>query len=140
MSSLLVHRSSAAEHNLDQIHSMLQQPVVSSTKRTTISPLLPKLRLTSSPQFVSPKIMPPFLSLNLIGLTVTLLALANSKVALANSISLTDCSVGQQADAKLEQVRVSGCSTGPKGPCPLIRGQNASIEVDFLTSKSPIKH
>lgn len=53
---------------------------------------------------------------------------------LAQAVVITDCSEGLKPDAKVGTVNVGGCSDSDDA-CALIRGQNASIKVDFETSK-----
>lgn len=50
------------------------------------------------------------------------------------SVKFTDCNSGKKADAILEAVKVEGCGDSDS-VCPFKRGNNASIEVNFKTSK-----
>lgn len=51
-----------------------------------------------------------------------------------NAYSIKDCTLGKEADAKLTSVTVENCPQSGEF-CPLVQGKNASITVDFETSK-----
>lgn len=52
---------------------------------------------------------------------------------IVNAFEIHDCS-GKNALAKLKKVTIEGCPIGtPDKYCPLIRGQNADIDVEFET-------
>lgn len=52
----------------------------------------------------------------------------------AKALVITDCSSGSKPDASLGVVSIDGCSQNDDS-CSLIRGQNASIKVDFQAGK-----
>lgn len=51
----------------------------------------------------------------------------------SSAVEITDCS-GSSADAKLTSVTISGCDESDTR-CPFTQGKNASVEVNFSTSK-----
>lgn len=52
-----------------------------------------------------------------------------------NAFEIYNCS-GKNSLAKLKKVAIEGCSIGtPDKYCPLIRGQNADIDIDFKTGR-----
>lgn len=71
-----------------------------------------------------------FLSIMILVKILTIVSVISGVV---NAFEITDCS-GKDALAKLDKVTIGGCSVGtPDKYCPLIRGQTASIDVDFET-------
>lgn len=59
---------------------------------------------------------------------------------LTSSFKFNDCSVGKKPDARLQNASVSTCLDTNQRFCPLVRGHNASIEVDFFTCKYNDQH
>lgn len=68
-------------------------------------------------------------------LFVSLFSLVFSQVVIneIKAVKYTDCNSGKQTDALPESVMVSGCEN--QQVCSLVRGNNASIEVKFKTSR-----
>lgn len=67
--------------------------------------------------------------------TLAPLLLLAALVGLANGFQLTNCAAGTNADAEMLGVTISSCPNAEGDRCQFVKGENATLALDFKPSE-----